>query len=123
MGKAARGASAPPDARALYRQLAKAVHPDFARDRDEYALRTRLMTAANAAFERGDASELQELLDEWEVCQANAFKERLERCHAYVDDLAKQLHDYLADVEDGARPLERLGPVMDALKKWIAALK
>lgn len=59
--------AAPPSDRlkALFRQVAKAVHPDLALDPEEKARRTRLMAAANDAYARGDEAALERILNEW----------------------------------------------------------
>ena len=52
-----------PDLKALYRQVAKAVHPDLAADEPERARRTQLMAAASAAYAAGDEATLTRMLD------------------------------------------------------------
>ncbi|MEK6719260.1 MAG: hypothetical protein AABZ33_01165 [Chloroflexota bacterium] len=52
-----------PDLKALYRQVAKAVHPDLAADEHERARRTQLMAAASAAYAAGDEAALTRMLD------------------------------------------------------------
>ena len=49
--------------KALYREAAKAVHPDLAGDDAERSRRTRLMAAASAAYATGDEAALQRILD------------------------------------------------------------
>ena len=51
----------------LYREVARRVHPDLARDQEERALRTRVMAEVNAAQERRDMGRARQLLDEWET--------------------------------------------------------
>lgn len=51
------------DVRALFRQLARRIHPDFAASAADELHRTRLMAQANDAFVRGDAGTLQRMLD------------------------------------------------------------
>ena len=53
-----------PDLRRLYRDVAKRIHPDFARDAAEQHHFTRLMARANKAYARGDAEALQRILDD-----------------------------------------------------------
>ena len=50
----------------LYREVAKAIHPDLATDEEERGRRQKLMTEANLAYEEGDETKLQALLLEWE---------------------------------------------------------
>jgi len=56
----------PEDLKKLYRQVAKAVHPDYAADDDERPLRERAMAEANAAYESGDVDRLKAILADWE---------------------------------------------------------
>jgi hypothetical protein len=53
------------DLRSLFREAAKRLHPDFAKDEADRLLRTRLMAQANAAYSQGDAEALQHILDEF----------------------------------------------------------
>ena len=53
------------DAKRLFRQLARLIHPDLARDPEERERRTNLMVAANDAYEQGDVAALERLLEEW----------------------------------------------------------
>lgn len=57
----------PPNDRlkALYRQTAKAMHPDLATDEEDRKLRTRMMAEVNAAFAVGDDALIERLLREW----------------------------------------------------------
>lgn len=48
----------------LFRELAKRIHPDFARDDAELQYFTVLMARANQAYSRGDGATLQRLLDD-----------------------------------------------------------
>ena len=54
----------PPSLRTLFREVAKRIHPDFARDDAEQAHFTLLMARANQAYSRGDTETLQRLLDD-----------------------------------------------------------
>lgn len=51
------------DLRALFRELAKRIHPDFAISAADELRRTRLMAQANDAFTRADIRGLQRMLD------------------------------------------------------------
>jgi hypothetical protein len=54
------------DAKRLFRQLARSIHPDLAGDPVERERRTNLMVAANLAYEQGDVAALERLLEDWE---------------------------------------------------------
>jgi hypothetical protein len=50
--------------KALFREVAKRIHPDFARDAEEQEHFTRLMARANAAYSRGESETLERMLDD-----------------------------------------------------------
>jgi hypothetical protein len=54
----------PPNLKSLFRELARRIHPDFARDPSEQQHFTRLMARANQAYKRGDIETLERLLDD-----------------------------------------------------------
>lgn len=54
----------PPSLKTLFRDVAKRIHPDFARDDAEQKHFTLLMARANQAYSRGDTETLQRLLDD-----------------------------------------------------------
>jgi hypothetical protein len=54
----------PPSLKTLFREVAKRIHPDFARDAAEQKHFTLLMARANQAYSRGDTETLQRLLDD-----------------------------------------------------------
>ena len=66
-GEASKAADFKPsaDLKTLFREVAKRIHPDFAKDDAERQRRTRLMAKANEAYSRGDAEALQRILDEY----------------------------------------------------------
>jgi hypothetical protein len=53
------------EAKRLFRQLARLIHPDLAGDPEERERRTNLMVAANDAYEQGDVAALERLLEDW----------------------------------------------------------
>lgn len=65
----------PPSLKTLFRDLAKRIHPDFARDDAEQAHFTLLMARANQAYSRGDAETLQRLLDDHREIHASVAGE------------------------------------------------
>ncbi|MBW8746355.1 MAG: hypothetical protein JF584_02195 [Acidobacteria bacterium] len=54
----------PPNLKTLFRDVAKRIHPDFARDDAEQQHFTLLMARANQAYRRGDTETLQRMLDD-----------------------------------------------------------
>ena len=55
-----------PNLKNLFRDVAKRIHPDFARDDADQQRRTHLMAQANEAYSRGDAEALQRILDDYD---------------------------------------------------------
>jgi chromosome segregation ATPase len=53
------------DLKALFREVAKRIHPDFAKGAEDEQRRTRAMAQANEAYSRGDAEALQRILNEY----------------------------------------------------------
>ncbi len=58
------------DLKKRFRQLAQKIHPDRARNEEERAWRTQLMTEANRAYRAGDTEALDELLTLWQEGRA-----------------------------------------------------
>jgi hypothetical protein len=61
----------PPSLKTLFREVAKRIHPDFARDDAEQSHFTLLMARANHAYSRGDIETLQRLLDDYREINAS----------------------------------------------------
>jgi hypothetical protein len=55
-----------PELKKLFREAAKRIHPDLARDSGDLERRTRFMAEANRAYQAGDAEALQRILDEYQ---------------------------------------------------------
>lgn len=53
--------------KSLYREVAKAIHPDLASDDEERLRRQELMAIANQAYGEGDRTSLEEILSDWEL--------------------------------------------------------
>lgn len=51
----------------LYREAAKAIHPDLAPDDADRARREKVMTEVNKAYEEGDEHRLRAILHAWET--------------------------------------------------------
>jgi hypothetical protein len=58
---------ASPEMKRLYREVAKRIHPDLTSDRDERSRRQLLMAKANKAYEAGDESQLNKILNAYEA--------------------------------------------------------
>jgi len=52
--------------KSLYRQVAKAIHPDLATDDADRSNRQRLMAEANKAYAEGDETRLRQILEQYE---------------------------------------------------------
>jgi hypothetical protein len=86
--------------RALYRKVAKAVHPDLAGDDEDRGRRTRLMAAASQAYADGDEAALRRILD-GEAARPDAIKgdetgARLVRALRQIAQVRARLADLVA---------------------------
>jgi hypothetical protein len=97
------------EAKRLFRQLARLIHPDLAADPVERERRTNLMVAANDAYEQGDVAALERLLEEWERSPeavtgsgAAAELERTLRRIAQVEASMHRIDEELAELEASA---------------------
>ena len=97
------------DARRLFRQLARLIHPDLAADPQERERRTNLMVAANDAYEQGDVAALERLLTEWHASPeavtgrgTAAELERTLRRIAQVEASMRRIDEELAELEASA---------------------
>jgi hypothetical protein len=97
------------DAKRLFRQLARLIHPDLAGDARERERRTNLMVAANDAYEQGDLAALERMLADWHASPeavtgsgAAAELERTLRRIAQVEAGIVRIDDELAELEASA---------------------
>ena len=133
----------PEDLKRLYRKVAKSVHPDYAADDDDRALRERAMADANAAYAAGDVERLRAILEDWENSPgavsgdgAGADLVRVTRAIAAVearlaalagetascgDDSLGELYEDAAAAEAEGRDL--LGELADGVDARIAAAR
>jgi len=92
----------PEDLKKLFRQVAKAVHPDLAADSADRVLRERQMVAANAAYEAGDVQQLRTLLDDWqsrpEAVSGDDAGAQLVRALRRIAAVEKRLADLAAEI-------------------------
>ena len=92
--------------RKLFRDVARAIHPDLAHDDDARTRRHALMAAANQAYSLGDADQLQRILDGWERspdrvqgADEEAIRLRFERRLAQIDELMEMYTRERAELE------------------------
>jgi hypothetical protein len=97
------------DAKRLFRQLARLIHPDLAGDAQERERRTNLMVAANDAYEQGDVAALERMLADWHASPeavtgsgAAAELERTLRRIAQVEASMRRIDEELAELDASA---------------------
>ena len=97
------------EAKRLFRQLARLIHPDLAADPQERERRTNLMVAANDAYEQGDVAALERLLEDWHASPeavtgsgAAVELERTLRRIAQVEAGMRRIDEELAELEASA---------------------
>ena len=94
-----------PDLKALFRDVAKRIHPDFARDDADRQRRTQLMAQANEAYSRGDAEALQLILDDYDESSESVPGEGI---GAELIRIIRQIHQAkknIAAIEQELAPL------------------
>ncbi|MGH9142834.1 MAG: hypothetical protein ACRD2I_17015 [Vicinamibacterales bacterium] len=104
--------------RKLFRDVAKAIHPDLARDEATRDRRHALMIEANRAYAVGDEEQLRSILDAWErspeAVQGNdpeAIRLRLVRRIVQIDEELELLEDDLTALRQS--PLGKLKAMVD----------
>src|SRR5271156_5042312 len=85
----------PPSLKTLFREVAKRIHPDFARDDAEQKHFTLLMARANQAYSRGDTETLQRLLDDHREINASIAGEG---AAAELLRITRQIHHAERDI-------------------------
>jgi hypothetical protein len=85
----------PPSLKTLFRDVAKRIHPDFARDDAEQKHFTLLMARANQAYSRGDTETLQRLLDDHREINASIVGED---AAAELLRITRQIHHAERDI-------------------------
>ena len=137
---AARSAPAPrftsDAARKLFRDVAKAIHPDLAGDDSARDRRHTLMVEANRAYALGDAEQLRSILDAWERSpdavqgsDPEAMRLRLVRRIAQIEEQLELLELDLSALRDS--PLGKLKAMVeeaaasgkDLVRDMVGALK
>jgi hypothetical protein len=104
--------------RALFRDVAKAIHPDLAGDESTRERRHALMVEANRAYASGDEEQLRFILQAWERSpeavpgsDPEAMRLRLVRRIAQIEEEMEVLARDLADLKDS--PLGKLKAMVD----------
>jgi hypothetical protein len=104
--------------RKLFRDVAKTIHPDLARDEDTRDRRHTLMIEANRAYALGDEERLRSILSAWENSpeavtgnDRESTRSRLARRIAQLDDELVACAGELADLHES--PLWRLKSMVD----------
>jgi uncharacterized coiled-coil protein SlyX len=104
--------------RKLFRDVAKAIHPDLASDTFTRNLRHSLMVEANLAYASRDAEQLRLILQAWESSpeavpgnDREAIRVRLIRRMAQIEEHLQVLTSDLADLKD--TPLWKLKAMVD----------
>jgi cell division protein FtsB len=85
----------PPSLKTLFRELAKRIHPDFARDATEGKHFTLLMARANLAYRRGDIEILERLLEDHREIHASIAGEG---AAAELRRITRQIHHAQRDI-------------------------
>ena len=105
-------------ARKLFRDVAKAIHPDLARDESTRDRRHTLMVEANRAYALGDEDQLRLILEAWarspEAVQGSdpeAMRLRLVRRIAQIEEQLDVLGHDLASLNES--PLGKLKAMVD----------
>jgi hypothetical protein len=104
--------------RKLFRDVAKVIHPDLARDEDTRDRRHSLMIEANRAYAMGDEEQLRLILDAWERspeavqgADSEAMRLRCVRRLAQIDEQLQRLDRDRAALEDS--PMWQLKAMVD----------
>jgi chromosome segregation ATPase len=91
-------------AKRLFRQLARLIHPDLALTQAERERRTNLMVRANHAYEQGDVPTLQRLLDDWrrspESVVGSKPEAELERILRRVAQVREQIEEVGKQIQE-----------------------
>jgi hypothetical protein len=105
-------------ARKLFRDVAKAIHPDLAHNEDTRGRRHALMVEANRAYAMGDEEQLRSILQAWERSpeavqgsDPEAIRLRLVRRIAQIEEELEMVGQDLAELKDS--PLGKLKAMVD----------
>jgi hypothetical protein len=93
------------DLKSLFREVAKRIHPDFAKDDADRRHRTRLMVRANEAYARGDSETLQRILDDYNESSESVQGEGI---GAELIRIIRQIHQARKNITTLEEELNRL---------------
>ncbi len=93
--------------KSIYREVAKAIHPDLAPDESERLRRQELMAVANHAYGSGDRQTLENLLADWEEQGPE---------HSSELDVALELVRVIREIARAEQNLQALARQIDELK-------
>ena len=93
------------DLKALFREVAKRIHPDFARDHHDERHRTHLMAQANDAFRRDDAAILQRMLNGYDPSTDSGD----------TPDIAAELARVVAQIDQAEKDVEFIDAELEAI--------
>lgn len=110
--------ASPKVGRVLFRDVAKTIHPDLARDEETRDRRHSLMAEANRAYALGDEDRLRRILETWEnspeaVQGSDPEAERL-RLIRRIAEIEEQLNTYASEMASMTEsPLWQLKAMVD----------
>jgi len=124
-GEAAKAQEFIPSAelKALYREVAKRVHPDLATDEADRQKRDQLMAEANTAYQRGDAEALRRILEEYESSPESARGAGIGADLVRVLRQLKQVRDRIAAIILEVANLARVKPPNLTLRQTLQPLR
>lgn len=95
------------DIKKIYRDLAKKVHPDLAKDEEDRERRNRFMQEVNKAYSEQDIERLKELLSDWLDFGVDDFSDRLELELKRINKLILNLKQKIREITQRRLILER----------------
>jgi len=92
----------------LYRKVAKIIHPDLATDPQEREFRNTLMSRANEAYKKGDMKALEQILEEWEHWDKEAYPTQAElRQPDLLEQKIQQVKARIKEIENRISELKK----------------
>lgn len=89
----------PTDIKQLYREAAKRVHPDFAKNETDRAYRTQIMVDLNQAYKLGNEAKLKEIIIQWDRTEQYLSDNKTNPEMAYLSLQILHVQQRLAEVE------------------------